>query len=189
MTEASDEELLEKVRRGDPGGASELFARYSRPLYRFTARMTRSDAEAEEVTQEVFLKMIERVEQYDGRARVASWLFAIAANACRDRFRQSRRGVVVPLEAVAERPDTEESVDERLLASERRTLVRRALGSLSEEQRAALVLARYHGLPYAEIARVLSISEGAVKTRIFRAMETLKRVFAEGETPCRAVSS
>lgn len=189
MTAASDEELIGRVRRGDPSGAEELFERYSAPLLRFTARMIGSDAEAEEITQDVFLKMIGRVAQYDGRAKVSSWLFAIAANACRDRFRHARRAGTIPLEAVAERADGSERVDDRLLERERRSQVRRALSRLSEEQREALVLARYHGLPYVEIARVLSISEGAVKTRVFRAMETLKRVFSEGEEPCRAASS
>ncbi len=185
----TDEELIEMVRRGDPAGASELFARYATPLLRFTARMTGNAAEAEEVTQDVFLRMISRVGQYDGRARVASWLFAIAANACRDRHRSARRAAVVPIDAVAERASSGEGVEDGLLSRERQAAVRRALARLSPEQREALVLARYHEMPYAEIARTLDISEGAVKTRIFRAMETLRRVFTEGETPCRAVSS
>jgi RNA polymerase sigma-70 factor (ECF subfamily) len=71
---------------------------------------------------------------------------------------------------------------------ERRAAVRRALEGLSEEQREALVLARYHGLPYSEIARVLGISVGAVKTRIFRAVETLKARFSEGEASWNAVN-
>ena len=65
--------------------------------------------------------------------------------------------------------------------AERRRAVREALAELSEEQREALVLARYHGMPYAEIASTLGISVGAVKTRIFRAVETLKARFSEGE--------
>src|SRR5439155_11745341 len=118
---------------------------------------------AEEVTQEVFVKMITRVEQYDGQAPVASWLFAIAANACRDRMRRGRRAAPVPLDAIAERAAEDVPVDAALLEKEKRAAVRAALSSLSPEQREALVLARYHGLPYAEIARMLSISEGAVK--------------------------
>jgi len=79
-------------------------------------------------------------------------------------------------------------IDVRLVERQRRASVRRALAHLSDEQREVLVLARYHGLPYAEIARSLSISEGAVKTRIFRAMETLKSVFSEGDSPWNAAS-
>ena len=147
---------MEQVRRGEAAGATRLFQRYSGPLLRFTARLLGNTAEAEEVTQDVFLKLMSRADQYDGRAPVGSWLFAIATNACRDR--------------------------------QRREAVRRALAHLSDEQREALVLARYHGMPYADIARTLNISEGAVKTRIFRAMETLKAHFSGGDSPWTAAT-
>jgi len=186
--EESDLELLEQVRRGEPSGAARLFERYGTPLLRFTDRMLGSRPDAEEITQEVFLKMITRVEQYDGQAPVASWLFAIAANACRDRLRRGRRAHPVSLEVITERPDGSEPADARLLQKEKRLAVRRALGSLSQEQREALILARYHGMPYAEIARTLAISEGAVKTRIFRAMEALKLRFAQGDASWNAAT-
>src|SRR5512144_380595 len=128
MNSGSDDAvLLERIRRGDTDGAAELFERYAPALLRFTDRMLSDRASAEEVTQEVFLKVISRAHQYDGRAGVASWLFALAANA----WRQGREAV------------------------------REALADRSEEQREALVLARYHGMPYAEIAKTLGISVGA----------------------------
>jgi RNA polymerase sigma-70 factor (ECF subfamily) len=173
--------LLERIRRGDNDGAAELFERYAPALLRFTDRMLSDRASAEEVTQEVFLKVISRAHQYDGRAGVASWLFAIAANACRDRRRRDRRAAIVPLESVAEPRARGESVESTIASRQRRHAVREALAELSEEQREALILARYHGMPYAEIARTLGISVGAVKTRIFRAVETLKAHFSEGE--------
>jgi RNA polymerase sigma-70 factor (ECF subfamily) len=185
----TDLDLLNLVRRGDPAGATGLFEKYAEALLRFADRMLTNRAEAEEITQEVFLKMITRVEQYDGRAAVSSWLFAIAANACRDRLRRTRRAIVVPLDAVAETPARGEPIENRLHERERRQAVRRALSKLSEEQREALVLARYHGMPYAEIARTLQITEGAVKTRIFRAMETLKEIFSEGGAKWNAMTS
>jgi RNA polymerase sigma-70 factor (ECF subfamily) len=184
----TDAEDLERIRRGEPSGAASLFEKYSASLLRFTDRMVQSRADAEEITQEVFLKMITRVEQYDGSAPVASWLFAIAANACRDRLRKGRRSGNVSLDAVAEPADGSQPIEHRLLEDERRLAVRQALSLLSGEQREALILARYHGMPYAEIARTLRISEGAVKTRIFRAMETLKARFTEGDSPWNAAT-
>jgi RNA polymerase sigma-70 factor (ECF subfamily) len=174
-----DREALERVRSGDPSGAEPLFDRWSRPLLRFCSRMLGNDAEGEEVAQEVFLRMIRRAEQYDGRAPVGSWLFAIAANACRDRLR--RGGRQLPLEAAREAEAPGEGVLARLIDDERRRRVRSALAALTGEQREALLLARYEGLRYSEIARVLGITENAVKTRIFRAMEILKDRFS-GET-------
>lgn len=185
---ASDADLVAMVKRGEPEGGTELFARYSSPLLRFTARMLGDRWEAEEVTQEVFLKVISRAGQYDGRAPVSSWLFAIAANACRDRLRSpARRGV--PLDDASPFFSVPAPAESWLLAKERAGAVRRALDLLSPEQREALVLARWHEMPYAEVARTLGITEGAVKTRVFRAMETLKAHFSEGDPPCPATSS
>jgi RNA polymerase sigma-70 factor (ECF subfamily) len=184
----TDAKLLERIRRGDTDGAAELFERYGPAILRFATRMLTDAGAAEEVMQEVFVKVIGRSHQYDGRAAVNSWLFAIAANACRDRRRRDRRATVVPLDAAPEPPARGEGAEMRLIDRERRDAVRRALATLSEEQREALILARYHGLPYAEIARVLGISVGAVKTRIFRAVETLKARFAEGDAQWNAAN-
>lgn len=185
---SDDRALLERVRRGDTEGAAELFERYAPALLRFTDRLLSDRALAEEVTQEVFVKVIARAHQYDGRAEVASWLFAIAANACRDRRRRDRRALVVPIDALPEPAAHGEGVERTLIERERRDAVRQALAELSEEQREALVLARYDGLPYADIARILGISVGAVKTRIFRAVETLKARFSEGATSWNAAN-
>ena len=185
---ADDRRLLERIRRGDTEGAAELFERYGPALLRFSDRLLADRSTAEEVTQEVFVKVISRAHQYDGRAAVSSWLFAIAANACRDRRRRDRRATIVPLEAVGDLAARGEGADALLSGRQRRLAVRQALGALSDEQREALVLARYHGLPYAEIAKVLGISVGAVKTRIFRAVETLKARFSEGERSWNAAN-
>lgn len=186
--QTDDRRLLDRIRGGDPDGAGELFERYAPAILRFAGRLLGDRATAEEVTQEVFLKVLGRANQYDGRASVASWLFAIAANACRDRRRRDRRAPVVPLEAVFDPPAKGEGIEIRLLDRERRDAVREALAGLSEEQREALVLARYHGMPYAEVAQTLGISVGAVKTRIFRAVETLKARFHEGEQSWNAAN-
>ena len=172
-----DAGLMGRVKAGDPSGAEALFTRYAGPMLGFTERMLGNRAEAEEVTQDVFLKMISRCEQYDGRASVSTWLFAIAANACRDRLRSAWRTTSVPLEAVPE-PKGEGSIEGGLLDKEKRRAVRAALERLTREQREALLLSRYRGMPYAEVARTLGISEGAVKTRVFRAVETLRAHFA-----------
>ncbi len=185
---SEDVSLLDRIRRGDTDGAGELFERYAPALLRFTDRMLSDRAAAEEVTQEVFVKVISRAHQYDGRAGVASWLFAIAANACRDRRRRDRRATVVPLESVAEPRAKGEGVEAAMASRERRRAVREALADLSEEQREVLILARYHGMPYAEIAETLGITVGAVKTRIFRAVETLKARFSEGESSWTAAT-
>src|SRR5262247_4416146 len=134
---SDDASLLERIRRGDTDGAAELFERYAPSLLRFCDRMLSDRASAEEVTQEVFVKVISRAHQYDGRAGVASWLFAIAANACRDRRRRDRRATIVPLEAVAEPRAKGEGIESSIASRQRRQAVRQALSELSEEQREA----------------------------------------------------
>lgn len=173
-----DRRALAQLRAGDPSGAAPLFDAWSAPLLRFVGRMLGNTAEAEEVVSEVFVKAIERCDQYDGRAPVSSWLFSIAANAARDRLRRSGRHL--PLEAAGEPAAPGEGALTRLIDRERRSRVRSALRKLTGEQREALLLARYEGMKYADIAATLGISEGAVKTRVFRAMEVLRDHFAEG---------
>jgi RNA polymerase sigma-70 factor, ECF subfamily len=174
----TDTDYIQMVRRGDPAGAEALFRRHAAAILRFAARMTGSRHEAEEVCQDAFVKMIDRAEQYDGRAPFGSWLLSIAANTCRDHLRRRRRGATVPLDAADMLASPDPLAVNTLVDQETRDAVKRALSALSADQREALVLARYHGLPYDQIAATLGISEGAVKTRIFRAMETLKTLFA-----------
>src|SRR6202795_2472909 len=135
----SDRSLLERVCAGDTGGAGELFERYAPALLRFADRLLSDRGAAEEVTQEVFVKVISRAHQYDGRAGVASWLFAIAANACRDRRRRDRRASLVPLEGAPEPRARGQGVEAAIDSREQRQAVRRALAQLSEEQREALI--------------------------------------------------
>lgn len=174
VNKANDRACLDLVRRGDPAGAEALFARHAQAILRFAGRMTGNQAEAEEICQEVFVRLIDRCEQFDGRGSVASWLLSIAANACRDHLRRGRRRSALPLLAAVEVEAAGPSAIAALVDEEGARIVRAALAGLSIEQREALILARYHELPYAEIGRTLGISEGAVKTRVFRAMEILK---------------
>src|SRR5215471_3329088 len=128
-TAADDRALLDRIRRGDTDGAAALFDRYAPALLRFADRLLSDRSTAEEVTQEVFVKVISRAHQYDGRAEVSSWLFAIAANACRDRRRRERRATVVPLEAVPEPPAEStrgDGVLGRLVERQKREAVRQA---------------------------------------------------------------
>jgi RNA polymerase sigma-70 factor (ECF subfamily) len=177
----TDFEYIQMVRRGDPAGAEALFHRHADAIVRFSTRMLGSPADAEEVCQDVFLKMIDRAEQFDGRGPLVSWLLSIAANACRNRLRSRKVRSAFPLRDAAEVAAPDPSAIGSLIAHEEATQLREALSALTEEQREALVLARYHGLSYAEVARTLSTTEGAIKTRIFRALEVLRRVLSDAE--------
>jgi RNA polymerase sigma-70 factor, ECF subfamily len=176
MRHLSDQELMRIVQAGDYSPASEIYDRYSGRIYNFAFRFLKNAEAAEDATQEVFVKMLKHANQFHGDAKLSTWLFSITANWCRDYLRKADNktkdsdDVLVTLPAPS---DT--SPDRALEQRENEQRVRKALGALTPEQREAILLSRYQGLSYAEIAQISGCSEGAVKTRVFRAMETLKK--------------
>jgi RNA polymerase sigma-70 factor, ECF subfamily len=179
MKHLNDQELMRIVQAGDYSPASEIYDRYSGRIYNFAFRFLRNAEAAEDATQEVFVKMLRHANQFHGDAKLSTWLFSITANWCRDYLRKADNrnkesdDVLVTLPAPAEH-----SPDRTLEQRENEQRVRRALATLTAEQREAILLSRYQGLSYAEIAQIAGCSEGAVKTRVFRAMETLKKTLA-----------
>lgn len=179
MTHLSDQELMKLVQAGDASPAGEIFDRYSARIYNFTFRFLRNSEAAEDATQEVFLKMLKYARQFHGEAKLSTWLFSIAANLCRDYLRKADNKAKEPEETLISLPAAADSSPELTLEKrENEVRVQRALGLLTPEQREAILLSRYQGLSYAEIAQIAGCSEGAVKTRVFRAMETLKKALA-----------
>ena len=179
MTHLSDQELMRLVQAGDTSPASEIFDRYSSRIYNFAYRFLRNSEAAEDATQEVFVKMLKHANQFHGDAKLSTWLFSITANWCRDYLRKADNKAKEAEEVLYAIPAPSELAPDRNL--ERRQdeqMIQKALSALTPEQREAILLSRYQGLSYAEIAQISGCSEGAVKTRVFRAMETLKKALA-----------
>jgi len=176
MKHLSDQELMLIVQGGDYSPASEIYDRYSARIYNFAFRFLKNAEAAEDATQEVFVKMMKYANQFQGDAKLSTWLFSITANWCRDYLRKADNKPKEAEDVLVTLPSPNELGPERNLEikeDERR--VQRALQALTPEQREAILLSRYQGLSYAEIAQIAGCSEGAVKTRVFRAMETLKK--------------
>lgn len=179
MKHLSDQELMRVVQAGDLSPASEIYERYSSRIYNFAYRFLRNAEAAEDATQEVFVKMIKHANQFHGDAKLSTWLFSITANWCRDYLRKADNKAKEAEDVLISLPaSSEHSPDRNLEQRENEQLIKKALGALTPEQREAILLSRYQGLSYAEIAQISGCSEGAVKTRVFRAMETLKKVLA-----------
>jgi RNA polymerase sigma factor (sigma-70 family) len=179
MKHLSDQDLMRIVQAGDFSPASEIYDRYSGRIYNFAFRFLRNAEAAEDAVQEVFVKMLKHANQFHGDAKLSTWLFSITANWCRDYLRKADNKAKESDDVLVTLPTSgEHSPDRNLERRENEKLVRRALESLTDEQREAILLSRYHGLSYAEIAQIAGCSEGAVKTRVFRAMETLKKTLA-----------
>ncbi|HET7712476.1 MAG TPA: RNA polymerase sigma factor [Thermoanaerobaculia bacterium] len=179
MKHLSDQDLMRIVQAGDFSPASEIYDRYSGRIYNFAFRFLRNAEAAEDATQEVFVKMMKHAHQFHGDAKLSTWLFSITANWCRDYLRKADNRVKETEDVLVTLPAPSEYAPDRTLEQrENESRVRRALGALTPEQREAILLSRYQGLSYSEIAQIAGCSEGAVKTRVFRAMETLKRALA-----------
>jgi RNA polymerase sigma factor (sigma-70 family) len=182
MKSLSDQELMRLVQAGDFSPASEIYDRYSSRIYNFAYRFLRNSEAAEDATQEVFVKMLKHANQFHGDAKLSTWLFSITANWCRDYLRKSDNKAKEAEDVLLTLPASSElAPDRRLEQRENEQRIQKALTALTPEQREAILLSRYQGLSYAEIAQISGCSEGAVKTRVFRAMETLKKALT-GET-------
>lgn len=135
-------------------------------------RVLRDPAEAEDVTQEVFLSMLRSIRQFDGRARFSTWLHRVALNRALNRLRDlSRRGRLRPDGADASRA----SADELVAQAERRQRVRRAVFGLVPDRRRLVTMRDIEGLSYDEIARIARLPQGTVKSRLHRARAELAR--------------
>lgn len=185
MKHLSDQELMRIVQAGDYSPASELYDRYSGRIHAFAFRFLRNAQAAEDATQEVFLKMLKHASQFNGEARLSTWLFSITANWCRDYLRRADNRTKESDDILFEMAGPADlSPDRGVEQREAAQILERGLAVLTDDQREALLLARYQGMTYAEIAKISGCSEGAVKTRVFRAMETLKRILtAEHRLP------
>lgn len=178
MRHLSDQELMRIVQAGDFSPASEIYDRYSGRIYNFAFRFLRNSEAAEDATQEVFVKMLKHANQFHGDAKLSTWLFSITANWCRDYLRKADNKAKETEEVLISLPALTQGPDRDLEQKEDEIRVQRALEALTPEQKEAILLSRYQGLSYAEIAQISGCSEGAVKTRVFRAMETLKKILA-----------
>jgi len=172
-----------QVRGGDRRAFEALFRRYTPPLVNFLARMVPERDRAEELAQEVFLRIYQARDRYEPKARFSTWMFSIAHNLALNELNRSYRKRERPLEdPVVERmEDPQPGVEERLEGMRRVQAVERGLAELPERQRAALLLRVEQGLGYAEIGEVMGATSASVKSLIHRAREGLLARLGEPE--------
>ena len=204
MTERSDVELMLAFQSGDEAAFSVLVERHRNAVLSLTFRYLGNRADAEDLAQEVFLRVFRSRARYRPEARFSTWLYRVAANAClnevRDRrSRPTHRAAAIHADedgSPAPLPDARAEAPERAL--ERRELherVREAVEGLPERQRLALLLNKFHGQGYEELARALEMSVPAVKSLLTRARENVRRVLepylaaAAGEAASRRDSA
>ncbi|MDA8404936.1 MAG: sigma-70 family RNA polymerase sigma factor [Desulfobacteraceae bacterium] len=196
MAIREDRQLDPDVRRmlcfqnGDQRAFRELFEIHRKPVINFCFRFCRNRTLAEDLAQEVFLRVYRGAGGYRPDARFTTWLYRIAVNVCLNETRKARYHVRVEsidrpgLEGMDDMPrevsdDCLPNPGEMVASKQRDAAIERAMTRLPEQQRIALVLRTHHGFSYDEIASQMSCSEGKVKTLIFRARQRLKEMLKE----------
>ena len=183
----TDVQLMLDVKAGDEASFELLLQRYRTPLVNFLFRMVRNREQAEDLAQEVFLRVYRAREDYVPSAKFTTWLFRIATNLALNSMRDTRyqklevsidAPVTVDAEAGDERPldvaEKRPNIEQHLVEDVRVKMIRHAINKLPEKQRAAVLLHKYQELDYTEIAKILSCSESALKSLLFRAYEALR---------------
>jgi RNA polymerase sigma-70 factor, ECF subfamily len=179
---SSDVQLMLDVKAGDSASFDLLLRKYRSPLVNFLYRMVRDAATAEDLAQEVFLRVYRARKQYSPSAKFTTWLFRIATNLALNSVRDNRyRHSQVSLDAPADEDEApvqvaakDMRIDEHMIERDRARVIQRAIAALPEKQRVAVLLHKYEEMDYTEIAKILECSESALKSLLFRAYETLR---------------
>jgi len=176
-----DAELMLRVKEGDGTSFEVLLEKYRASVTHFVYRLVQEQAIAEELAQEVFLRVYRSRSGYEPTAKFKTWLFRIATHLALNWLRDERhqRGQERLDDGSAELPvrqvsDRQPSVEQELVYEVKLEEVRRAIAALPEKQRAAVLMHKYEEMEYTQIAKVLGCSESAVKSLLFRAYETLR---------------
>ena len=181
---SSDAAIMMRAAAGDEEGFNYLAEKYHRPIFHFLFRMVHNQAIAEELAQEVFLRVYRSRQSYRAEAKFTTWLYRIATNLAvnhaRDtKYERSARNVYLdaPDELTGATPEVagdEPSAEQNMLQQERMNAIRTHVMALPDRQRMAVLMHKYQEMDYREIGEVLKLSESATKSLLFRAYQTLR---------------
>jgi len=172
--EDTDLAAIGRVIAGDRNAFALLVERHSRSVFRLAYRITGSEADAEEVVQETFLRAYRQIHRYESRASFATWISTIASNHALDVLRKRKRFVAAGEDV--DRTDAAPSPVRLAESSRIGEVIENAMNQLSLQERTAFALRHYEGMPIESIARELGLSENATKQSVFRAVAKLRRV-------------
>jgi RNA polymerase sigma-70 factor, ECF subfamily len=185
----SDAELIERCLRKDNSAWEQIVARFRRKVFHIAYKFTGRHDDAEDLTQEIFLKVFRSLEKFNQDADFSTWLSSVARNYCIDHYRANKRErevVVEDLVAFDLAPASSGNPHRALEDRDRRSFLRRGLDLLPDKLREAVILRDLQGLSYQEMAERLRLPEGTVKSRINRGREELSRLLLKAQQASRS---
>ncbi|MDZ7724033.1 MAG: sigma-70 family RNA polymerase sigma factor [candidate division KSB1 bacterium] len=180
-------QLIERALQDDQQAFTEIVNRYRRQIYHFIYRMVKDDAQAQDLTQETFIKAFRALASFNSNYAFTTWLYKIASNNCIDHFRKKRLSTY-SLDTPIKSKDgdlkrdfaaSDQGPESEMISREKENQIETAINSLPEKYREAILLRHTKDKSYEEIAEMLNVPLGTVKVRIFRAREMLKRQLKE----------
>jgi RNA polymerase sigma-70 factor, ECF subfamily len=183
-----DAQDMARLVEGCDAALNDLMERHGEKLFNYLIRSLQDESDAADLAQESFVRVYQNRSKFNPSQKFTTWLYAIASNLVRDRYRWRSRHPQVSLDAESDQtaaslkdilPNVHEAPDQNLETEERAEAVRKAVASLPEELRLPLILSVYQELPQAEIAAIVNCSVKAVETRIYRAKQRLRAGLAE----------
>ena len=179
-----DELLLRKAQHGDPEAFEQLITPLEQLIWRICWHYTGNRESAEDCGQETMIRIWRSLDSYRGDCALESWVYRIAANCCMDYLRKKKRDKSVSMEPMREQgfdpADPSLGTEEQVVAADEQKRLREAIAQLPENQREALILTQLEKVPYEEVAKLLGVSEGTIKSRVNRAKARLKEILSEG---------
>jgi RNA polymerase sigma-70 factor (ECF subfamily) len=173
--EKADLELLALTASGDQAAFAELVQRHQNRVFNLVYRFTRNRQDAEELAQEVFLKVWKNARTFKGQSAFSTWLYRLAVNTCLN-DRKKKKINPEPLSLLGDFATAADAAGKEILAQERQILVNKALNALPIRQKMALILANFEGKSYEDIAVIMEVSVSAVETLLFRARQNLAAI-------------
>lgn len=173
----TDNSLMEKVREGDLDKLGLLFERYKKPLFGFFYGMNKNAELSEDLVQNVFYRILKYRYLFRGEGDFRTWMFHIARNVSHDHFRKNKLNAKESLEIWQERLGSWQNRSTEIEQDEELAILTMAMDRLPADKREILLLSKFQDKKYKEIGEIIGCSEGAVKVKVFRALQELKTVY------------
>lgn len=185
MPKENEKNLIDRCKQGDVGAFEELIIGYEKRVFNIAYRIIGNYDEAQDISQEIFLKVFKSIKCFKEKSSFYTWLYSIAVNECRDLIKKKKKAIIYSIDAPIQTNDDEitreivddaESIEEKFERKELRGCIEAALKTISYDHQVMIILRDVQGMSYEEIGQIIKCPTGTVKSRINRARQALKEI-------------